>query len=141
MQAKLSLSETERALAHRFVRQGKAKARTLTRAWTLLKLADGSWSNMAEIGILERNALSRRLQDEAALRLQVVAVETERNAHKHGIAWQFSSHDARVELERLYPVKDPLADGGPERYPQPGVCCPAPGPDKQAEKPCAEHPR
>jgi len=29
----LSLSETERALAHRFVRQGKANARTLTRTW------------------------------------------------------------------------------------------------------------
>jgi hypothetical protein len=41
MQAKLSLSETERAEAQRFVRQGKANARTLTRAWTLLKLADG----------------------------------------------------------------------------------------------------
>src|SRR5215469_16711892 len=41
MQVKLSLSETERALAQKFVRQGKANARTLTRAWILLKLADG----------------------------------------------------------------------------------------------------
>src|SRR5215467_2921935 len=41
MKAKLSLSETERAEAQRFVRQGKANARTLTRAWILLKLADG----------------------------------------------------------------------------------------------------
>jgi len=41
----------------------------------------GSWLNMAEIeiAILERNALSRRLPDEAALRCQVSAVETERN--------------------------------------------------------------
>jgi len=69
----------------------------------------GSWLNMAEveIAILERNALSRRLPDEAALRRQVVAVETERNAHKRRIAWQFTSHDARVKLSRLYPVKDP----------------------------------
>ncbi len=58
-----------------------------------------------EIAILERNALSRRLQDEAALRRQVLAVETERNEQRRGIAWQFTSRDARVKLERLYPVK------------------------------------
>jgi hypothetical protein len=58
-----------------------------------------------EIAILERNALSRRLPDEAALRRRVLAVETERNTHKRGIAWQFTSRDARVKLERLYPVK------------------------------------
>ena len=41
MTPKLSLSETERTEAQRFVRQGKANARTLTRVWVLLKLADG----------------------------------------------------------------------------------------------------
>jgi len=72
----------------------------------------GSWLNMAEIeiAILDRNALSRRLEDEAALRRQVLAVETERNTHKRGIAWQFTSHDARCKLERLYPIKEPLTD-------------------------------
>jgi hypothetical protein len=67
----------------------------------------GSWLNMAEIeiAILERNALSRRLENEAALRRQVLAVETERNAQRQGINWQFTSHDARRKLERLYPVK------------------------------------
>jgi hypothetical protein len=58
-----------------------------------------------EIAILERNALSRRLEDEAALRRQVLAVETERNAERRGIAWQFTSRDVRFKLERLYPVK------------------------------------
>ncbi len=72
----------------------------------------GSWLNMAEIeiAILERNALSRRLQDEAALRRQVVAVETERNEQRRGIAWQFTSRDARCKLERLYPVKETSSD-------------------------------
>src|ERR1051326_3343627 len=44
----------------------------------------GSWLHMAEIEIalLERNALSRRLEDEAALRRQVEAVETERNEQR-----------------------------------------------------------
>jgi len=41
MKVKLSLSETERTEAQRFVRQGKANARTLTRAWIVLKLAEG----------------------------------------------------------------------------------------------------
>ena len=46
-----------------------------------------SRGNMAEIeiAILERNALSRCLPDEAALRRQVLAVETERNQQQRGI--------------------------------------------------------
>jgi DDE superfamily endonuclease len=66
----------------------------------------GSWLNMAEIeiAILERNALSRRLENETALRRQVLAVETERNEQRRGICWQFTSRDARHKLERLYPV-------------------------------------
>ncbi len=69
----------------------------------------GSWLNMAEIeiAILKRHALSRRLEDEEALRRRVLAVETERNEQRCGIAWQFTSRDARRKLERLYPVKEP----------------------------------
>jgi hypothetical protein len=72
----------------------------------------GSWLNMAEIeiAILERNALSRRLEVEAALRRQVLAVETERNTQRSGISWQFTSRDVRRKLERLYPVKEPTSD-------------------------------
>lgn len=55
MKAKLSLSETERAKAQRFVRQGKANALTLIRAWTLLKLADG----LDEAKIAETFAISQ----------------------------------------------------------------------------------
>jgi DDE superfamily endonuclease len=67
----------------------------------------GSWLNMAEIeiAILQRQALSRRLENEEALRRQVLAVERERNDHRCGIAWQFTSRDARRKLERLYPIK------------------------------------
>jgi len=72
----------------------------------------GSWLNMAEIEIalLERNALSRRLESEAALRRHVEAVETERNTQRRGISWQFTSRDARHKLERLYPVKETSSD-------------------------------
>ena len=79
----------------------------------------GSWLNMAEIeiAILERNALSRRLPDEAALRRQVSAVETERNQQRCGISWQFTSRDARRKLDRLYPVKDPSSIDHEPRLP------------------------
>jgi hypothetical protein len=63
-----------------------------------------------EMAILERNALARRLEDEAALRRQISAVETERNAQRRGICWQFTSRDARCKLERLYPVKESSSD-------------------------------
>jgi transposase len=68
----------------------------------------GSWLNMAEIeiAILERNALSRRLESEETLRHRVLAVEMERNSQRRGIRWQFTSRDARHKLERLYPMKE-----------------------------------
>ena len=71
----------------------------------------GSWLNMAEIeiAILERQALSSHLPDEATRRRQVLAVETERNTQRHSIAWQFTSRDARRKLERLHPVKAPIS--------------------------------
>ena len=67
----------------------------------------GSWLNMAEIemAILQRNVLSRRMESEAALRRQVLAVETARNAQRLLILWQFTSRDVRHKLERLFPVK------------------------------------
>jgi hypothetical protein len=72
----------------------------------------GSWLNMAEIeiAILQRTALSRRLESEATLRRHVEAVEIERNHQRRGIVWQFTSRDARRKLERLYPVKASSSD-------------------------------
>lgn len=63
-----------------------------------------------EIALFERRVLSRRLEDEAALRRQIVAVETERNTQRRGISWQFTSCDARHKLERLSPVKEPASE-------------------------------
>jgi hypothetical protein len=73
----------------------------------------GSWLNMAEIeiAILERNALSRRLPDEAALRAPACwQWKPNANWHQRGIAWQFTSPEACRKLERLYPVKEPASD-------------------------------
>jgi len=65
----------------------------------------GSWLNMAEIeiGIFDRMALKRRIADEATLAQKVQALEAERNAKQAKIEWRFTSTQARIKLQRLYP--------------------------------------
>lgn len=63
-----------------------------------------SWLNMAEIeiGILERQCLSRRLRDQATARREVAAWQRKRNAQRRGIAWTFTRQDADRKLGRHY---------------------------------------
>ena len=65
----------------------------------------GSWLNMAEIefSVLSRSCLKQRLSDEVALRREVQALVTERNAAGATINWRFNTRDARTKLHRLYP--------------------------------------
>jgi hypothetical protein len=65
----------------------------------------GSWLNMAEIeiSIFERGCLSRPVSNVPTLCRRVEALETERNAAHCFIRWQFTSAQARVKLQRLYP--------------------------------------
>src|SRR5262245_49201630 len=55
----------------------------------------GNWLHMAESAILECTTLSCRGDREVALQRQVEAVETERNAHRHCICWQFIQCEAK----------------------------------------------
>jgi DDE superfamily endonuclease len=72
----------------------------------------GSWLNMAEIeiSVFERGCLSRPVGDLATLEWRVTALETERNAARCTIHWQFTSQQARVKLADLYPVKQTQLD-------------------------------
>ena len=65
----------------------------------------GSWLNMAEIefSVLSRSCLKQRLSGEEALRREVDALVTERNAARTTINWRFNTRDARTKLHRLYP--------------------------------------
>ena len=73
----------------------------------------GSWLNpvsstgqaMAEIefSVLSRSCLKQRLSGEVALRREVDALVTERNAARATINWRFTTKDARTKLHRLYP--------------------------------------
>ena len=66
----------------------------------------GSWPNMAEIelGILAGQCLDRRLPDRETLEHEVAAWVTKRNAAIRTIDWRFTTHDARIKLDHLYPV-------------------------------------
>ncbi|MEM9996545.1 MAG: IS630 family transposase [Bacteroidota bacterium] len=66
----------------------------------------GSWLNVVEceFSALVRQCLGhRRLGSLAALRTEVEAWVSARNAEGATVAWQFTTADARVKLRRLYP--------------------------------------
>jgi len=83
-----------------------AEARRLAERFELhFTPTHGSWLNMAEIeiGIFERGCLRRRVSSVEVLVQRVTALETERNAAQATIHWRFTTGDARIRLERLYP--------------------------------------
>jgi transposase len=65
----------------------------------------GSWLNMVEIelSILCEQCLDDRIPDDETLRRKVEAWESTRNEQRATVNWRFSTSDARVKLERLYP--------------------------------------
>jgi hypothetical protein len=66
----------------------------------------GSWLNMAEIewAVLSSQGLDRRLGDHATVRRTIAAWETDRNAAKATVNWEFTTAKARRKLKRLYPL-------------------------------------
>lgn len=65
----------------------------------------GSWLNMAEIelSVLARQCLDQRIPDRDTLTELVGAWEQARNQAKATVHWQFTTADARIKLQRLYP--------------------------------------
>jgi hypothetical protein len=65
----------------------------------------GSWLNMAEIefSVFSRQAWAGYVPDEQTLKANIQTLEDERNRQQATVNWQFTSHDARVKLHRLYP--------------------------------------
>ena len=66
----------------------------------------GSWLNMAEaeLSILARQCLARRIPDLETLEKQVAAWLQQRNKHHVKADWRFTTEDARIKLKNLYPV-------------------------------------
>ena len=65
----------------------------------------GSWLNMAEteLSVMTKQCLDRRIPDVATLRREIAAWERQRNKSRSKINWQFTTHDARIKLRKLYP--------------------------------------
>jgi len=85
----------------------RAEARRLARriGWHYTP-RHGSWLSMAEVelGVLARQCLDRRIPDSGALKREVAAWESRRNAAAVKADWQLTAADARVKLKKLYPT-------------------------------------
>lgn len=68
----------------------------------------GSWLNMAEIELsaLSKQCLDRRIPDIQKLQKEANFWERERNKHRKTVCWKFTKNDARIKLEKFYPVKE-----------------------------------
>ncbi len=66
----------------------------------------GSWLNMAEaeLSVLGRQCLARRIPDASTLVNHVSAWLDHRNKHHVTADWQFKNQQARIKLKNLYPV-------------------------------------
>lgn len=69
---------------------------------------NGSWLNMAEIelSILSRQCLGQRFASANQIDAAVHAWESDRNQHRSGANWRFTTSDARIKLKSLYPQPD-----------------------------------
>jgi hypothetical protein len=80
------------------------------RLWDRLELhytpKHGSWLNMSEteLSFLLCQCLDRRFDEVAVLRREVEAWEAERNRTEAKVRWRFITEDARIKVEKLYPV-------------------------------------
>ena len=65
----------------------------------------GSWLNMAEIelSVLSSQCLNRRIEDQAMLKQETHAWMEKRNQSPSPMNWRFTTEDARIKLQRLYP--------------------------------------
>jgi hypothetical protein len=66
----------------------------------------GSWLNMAEteLSVLTEQCLNRRMDNKEYVVQEVGAWEQDRNRAEAKVRWRFTTADARIKLEKLYPV-------------------------------------
>ena len=58
----------------------------------------------AELSVLARQCLNRRIHDIETLEEHVVAWLQRRNKHHVKADWRFTTENARIKLKNLYPV-------------------------------------
>jgi hypothetical protein len=69
---------------------------------------NGSWLNMAEmeLSVLTRQCIGRRFASAKKMDDAIAAWQAERNQRGTGAQWRFTTADARIKLQRLYPTTD-----------------------------------
>ncbi|BAY08108.1 transposase [Calothrix sp. NIES-2098] len=67
----------------------------------------GIWSNMieAELSVLVRQYLQRRIPNIETLEQEVSIWECDRNLNQVCVDWRFRTEDARVKLSKIYPTQ------------------------------------
>ncbi len=65
----------------------------------------GSWLNMAqmELSLVTPECLHQRIPAQERLQQEVAAWAAEGNAKATQVDWRFTTEDARIQLQRLYP--------------------------------------
>jgi hypothetical protein len=65
----------------------------------------GSWLNMVklEIGVMSRQCLGRRIAGIEKMASEVQFWVSQRNNQKTTVRWQFTTADARIKRQHLYP--------------------------------------
>ena len=73
----------------------------------------GSWLNMAEteLSVLGGDCLDRRMDSAKFVASEVQAWEADRNHREAKVRWRFTIEDARIKLEKVYPVAGVVDDG------------------------------
>ena len=56
-----------------------------------------------EIGVMARQCLDRRISDQSTLRREIEAWQDRRNRDTIRVNWRFTTADARIKLQSLYP--------------------------------------
>jgi hypothetical protein len=66
----------------------------------------GSWLNMAEteLSVLSGQCLSERMESKELVIQETASWEAARNQTEAKVRWRFTTEDARIKLEKLYPV-------------------------------------
>ena len=57
-----------------------------------------------ELSVLSRQCLSRRIADQDTLKHEIQKWQTRRNEQSATVKWQFTTDDARIKLNKLYPA-------------------------------------
>ena len=85
----------------------------------------GSWLNMAEteLSVLGGDCLDRRMDSADFVSKEVSAWEGDRNHREAKVRWRFTAEEARVKLEKVYPVIDSLEEGGSRGHEKKGDKC------------------